>query len=168
MQFSDRTKEIVFFSIESVIESLAASDRMSLQKCDEKSRSDLFWLLCSRAQLEEYSRSSRRWSRISTLFILARCDHDFLRWDKWWILRQSSFDLETSSSENEMKNSRTLFICAILFLSTWLFTSFVIMSKASLTKMRFSLKINWEELMYSIFTSHWIMSRMTRVYVKSE
>jgi hypothetical protein len=92
--------------------------------------------------------------------------NDFLRWDRWWILRQLSFDLETSSSENEIKNSRTSFNCAILFLSTWLFTSFVIMSEASLTKMRFSLKINWEESMYSIFASHWIMLKMTRVYVK--
>jgi hypothetical protein len=91
---------------------------------------------------------------------------DFLKWDKWWILRQSSFDLETSSSENEMKNSRTSFTCAILLFSTWLFTSFVIMSEASLTKMRFSFKISWRKSMYSIFASHWIMSRMTRVYVK--
>jgi hypothetical protein len=93
---------------------------------------------------------------------------DFLKWDRWWILRQSSFDLKTSLNENEIKNSRTLFTCAILLLSTWLFTLFVIMSEASLTKMRFSFKISWEESMYSIFTSHWIMSRMTRVYVKSE
>jgi hypothetical protein len=91
---------------------------------------------------------------------------DFLKWDKWWILRQSSFDLKTSSSKNEIKNSRTSFIYAILFLSTWLFTSFVIMSEDSLTKMRFSLKISWEESMYSIFASHWIMSRIIRVYVK--
>jgi hypothetical protein len=93
---------------------------------------------------------------------------DFLKWDRWWILRQSLFDLKTSSSENEMKNSRTSFTCAILSLSTWLFTSFVIMSETSLTKMRFTLKISWKESMYSIFASHWIMSRMTRVYVKSE
>jgi hypothetical protein len=91
---------------------------------------------------------------------------DFLWWDKWWILRQSSFDLKTSSSANKMKNSRTSFTCAILSFSSWLFTLFVIMSEASLTKMRFSFKINWEESMYSIFTSHWIMSRMTYVYVK--
>jgi hypothetical protein len=35
MQFSDRTREIVSLSIESVIESSTVSDRMSLQKCVE-------------------------------------------------------------------------------------------------------------------------------------
>jgi hypothetical protein len=91
---------------------------------------------------------------------------DFLRWDRWWILRQSSFDLETSSSEDEMKNLRISFTYEILFFSTWLFTSFVIMSEASLTKMRFSLKINWKRSMYSIFASHWIMLKIARMYVK--
>jgi hypothetical protein len=118
----------------------------------------IFSIVSSMIAYFNASHSREMWSLID----------DFLRWNKWWILRQSSFDLETSSSENEMKNSRTSFIYAILSLSTWLFTSFVIMSEASLTKMRFSLKINWEESMYSIFTSHWIMSRMTRVYVKSK
>jgi hypothetical protein len=91
---------------------------------------------------------------------------DLLRWDRWWILRQSSFDLETSSSEDEMKNSRISFIYEILLFSTWLFTSFVIMSEASLTKIRFSLRISWERSMYSIFASHWIMLKITRMYAK--
>jgi hypothetical protein len=42
MQFSDWTREIVSLSIKSVIESLVVNDRMSLLKCDEKFRQDLF------------------------------------------------------------------------------------------------------------------------------
>jgi hypothetical protein len=116
----------------------------------------IFSIVSSMITYFNISHSREMWSLID----------DFLRWDKWWILRQSLFDLKTSLSENKMKNSRTSFTYAILFLSTWLFTSFIIISKVSLTKMRFSFKINWKESMYSIFASHWIMSRMTRVYVK--
>jgi hypothetical protein len=116
----------------------------------------IFSIVSSMIAYFNVSHSREMWSLID----------DFLKWNKWWILRQSSFDLETSSSENEMKILRTSFTYAILLLSTWLFTSFVIMSEASLTKMRFSLKISWEESMYSIFTLHWIMSRIIHVYVK--
>jgi hypothetical protein len=118
----------------------------------------IFSIVSSMIAYFNASHSREMWSLID----------DFLRWDRWWILRQSSFNLKTSSSENEMKNSRTSFTCAILLLSTWLFTSFVIMSEVSLTKMRFTLRISWRESMYSIFASHWIMSKMTRVYVKSK
>jgi hypothetical protein len=42
VKFSDRTKEIVFLNIKSVIESSVVSDRISLQECDEKSQSNFF------------------------------------------------------------------------------------------------------------------------------
>jgi hypothetical protein len=123
------------------------------------------------------SSTQRMFSIVSSMMMYFRASHsremwslidDFLRWDKWWILRQSSFDFETSLSENEIKNSRISFTYEILSLSTWLFTSFVIMSETSLTKMRFSLKISWEKSMYSIFASHWIMLKIARMYAKSK
>jgi hypothetical protein len=116
----------------------------------------IFSIVSSMIAYFNVSYSRKMWSLID----------DLLKWNRWWILRQSSFDLKMSSSENKIKNSRTSFIYAILSLSTWLFTSFVIISKTSFTKMRFSLKINWKESMYSIFASHWIMLKITRVYVK--
>jgi hypothetical protein len=118
----------------------------------------IFSIVSSMMTYFNISHSREMWSFID----------DFLRWDRWWILRQSSLDLETSSSEDEMKNSRISFKCEILFFSIWLFTLFVIMSKTSLTKMKFSFRINWERSMYSIFALHWIMLKIARMYAKSE
>jgi hypothetical protein len=65
------------------------------------------------------------------------------------------------------KLENIIYLCDFIFLDLiiYIICNYV---NSFITKIRFSLKMNWEESMYSIFASHWIMLKMTRVYVKSK